>query len=339
MIGAMNQRAIVGLLICCLGLVARAQEKVIRVGIIGCDTSHVPAFAKEFNDPNAAGDIAGFKVVAAFPGGSPDLKKDSMDRVPGYVAQLKAGGVEIVDSIPKLLEKVDVVLLESVDGRPHLEQARPVIAARKPLFIDKPLAGSLADAVAIAELAKKNDVPWFSSSSLRFGPKLVALKTDPKVGEIVGATAFSPCKTEPHHPDLYWYGIHGVEALYTLMGPGCESVTRVQTDGGELVVGTWKGGRIGTFRGMREGKADYGAIAFGTKGIATQIGFEGYKPLAEQIGRFFKTRKPPVAAEETIELLAFMEAADESKRQGGRPVKLEEVLEKARAEAKGKVGG
>jgi predicted dehydrogenase len=339
MIGAMNQRAIVGLLICCLGLVARAQEKVIRVGIIGCDTSHVPAFAKEFNDPNAAGDIAGFKVVAAFPGGSPDLKKDSMDRVPGYVAQLKAGGVEIVDSIPKLLEKVDVVLLESVDGRPHLEQARPVIAARKPLFIDKPLAGSLADAVAIAELAKKNDVPWFSSSSLRFGPKLVALKTDPKVGEIVGATAFSPCKTEPHHPDLYWYGIHGVEALYTLMGPGCESVTRVQTDGGELVVGTWKGGRIGTFRGMREGKADYGAIAFGTKGIATQIGFEGYKPLAEQIGRFFKTRKPPVAAEETIELMAFMEAADESKRQGGRPVKLEEVLEKARAEAKGKVGG
>jgi predicted dehydrogenase len=339
MIGAMNQRAIVGLLICCLGLVARAQEKVIRVGIIGCDTSHVPAFAKEFNDPNAAGDIAGFKVVAAFPGGSPDLKKDSMDRVPGYVAQLKAGGVEIVDSIPKLLEKVDVVLLESVDGRPHLEQARPVIAARKPLFIDKPLAGSLADAVAIAELAKKNDVPWFSSSSLRFGPKLVALKTDPKVGEIVGATAFSPCKTEPHHPDLYWYGIHGVEALYTLMGPGCESVTRVQTDGAELVVGTWKGGRIGTFRGMREGKADYGAIAFGTKGIATQIGFEGYKPLAEQIGRFFKTRKPPVAAEETIELMAFMEAADESKRQGGRPVKLEEVLEKARAEAKGKVGG
>jgi predicted dehydrogenase len=339
MIGAMNQRAIVGLLICCLGLVARAQEKVIRVGIIGCDTSHVPAFAKEFNDPNAAGDIAGFKVVAAFPGGSPDLKKDSMDRVPGYVAQLKAGGVEIVDSIPKLLEKVDVVLLESVDGRPHLEQARPVIAAKKPLFIDKPLAGSLADAVAIAELAKKNDVPWFSSSSLRFGPKLVALKTDPKVGEIVGATAFSPCKTEPHHPDLYWYGIHGVEALYTLMGPGCESVTRVQTDGAELVVGTWKGGRIGTFRGMREGKADYGAIAFGTKGIATQIGFEGYKPLAEQIGRFFKTRKPPVAAEETIELMAFMEAADESKRQGGRPVKLEEVLEKARAEAKGKVGG
>src|SRR5687767_3549606 len=93
----------------------------VRIGIIGCDTSHVPAFTKLFNDPKAEGDLAGFKVVAAFPGGSPDLKKESMDRVPGFVEQLRAGGVEIVDSIPKLLEKVDVVLLESVDGRPHLE--------------------------------------------------------------------------------------------------------------------------------------------------------------------------------------------------------------------------
>jgi len=329
---------IVALLVCIVGLLARAEEKPIRIGIIGCDTSHVPAFTKEFNSPKADGDLAGFKVVAAFPGGSPDLKKESMDRVAGYVDQLKAAGVEIVDSIPKLLERVDVVLLESVDGRPHLEQARPVIEAKKPLFIDKPLAGSLADAVAIAELAKRNDVPWFSSSSLRFGPKLVALKSDPKVGEIVGADAFSPSPTEEHHPDLYWYGIHGVETLYTLMGPGCESVTRVRTDGAELVVGTWKDGRVGTFRGLRDGKHDYGAVVFGKKGIAAQIGFEGYKPLAEQIGRFFKTHKPPVAAEETIELMAFMEAADESKRQGGKPVKLDQVLAKARQEAANKAG-
>ena len=334
----MNRRAILGVLILCAGLAARAaaDEKVIRIGIIGCDTSHVPAFTKAFNDPKAAGDLAGFKVVAAFPGGSPDVPS-SRDRVQKFADELKAGGVEIVDSIPKLLERVDAVLLESVDGRPHLEQARPVIEAKKPLFIDKPMAGSLADAVAIAELAKRHGVPWFSSSSLRFGPKLAGLRADPKVGEIVGAEAWSPCALEEHHPDLFWYGIHGVEALYTLMGPGCERVTRVQTDGGELVVGTWRGGRIGTFRGIREGKADYGAVAFGKKGIGTQLGFEGYKPLVEQIGRFFKTGKPPIAPEETIELMAFMEAADESKRQGGKPVSLPDVLAKARQEAAAKI--
>jgi len=323
------------MVLACAGFTASAE---IRIGIIGCDTSHVPAFTKEFNDPKASGDMAGFRVVAAFPGGSQDVPS-SRDRVQKYADELKAGGVEIVDSIPKLLEKVDVVLLESVDGRPHLEQARPVILAKKPVFIDKPLAGSLADAVAIAELAKRNNCAWFSSSSIRFGPKLAALKTDPKVGEVVGCDAFSPCPTEEHHPDLFWYGVHGVEALYTIMGPGCESVTRVRTEGGELVVGVWRGGRIGTFRGIRDGKADYGAVAFGKKGIASQVGFEGYKPLAVEIARFFKTGKAPVAGEETVELIAFMEAADESKRQGGRPVKVEEVLAKAREEAKGKVGG
>jgi predicted dehydrogenase len=248
-------------------------------------------------------------------------------------------GVEIVDSIPALLTKVDAVLLESVDGRPHLEQARPVILAGKPLFIDKPLAGSLVDAVAIAELAKKHNVAWFSCSSLRFGPGVAKTKADPKLGDITGVSAWSPCSLEKTHPDLYWYGIHGVEMLYTYMGTGCEQVSRVQTEGTELVTGVWKDGRVGTFRGIRKGKAEYGAMVFGTKGVVAAPGYEGYKPLVEQIATFVRTGKPPVSAEETIELMAFMEAADESKRQGGRPVKVAEVLEKARAEAAKKVGG
>src|SRR5947208_12261449 len=187
---------------------AWAEEKVIRIGIIGLDTSHVPAFTKMFNDPKATGDLAGFKVVVGFPGGSQDIPS-SRDRIAKFTADMKAMGVEIVDSIPELLKKCDVVLLESVDGRPHLEQARPVLEAKKLLFIDKPLAGSLADAIAIAELAKKNDVPWFSSSSLRFGPGVIALKDNPKVGEIIGCDAWSPSPLEVHHPDLFWYGLHG----------------------------------------------------------------------------------------------------------------------------------
>ena len=138
--------------------------KPIRVGIIGLDTSHVPAFAKILNDPKATGDLAGFRVVAGFPGGSPDVES-SRTRVEKFTNDLRGMNVEIVDSIPKLLEKVDVVLLESVDGRPHLEQVRPVFAAGKPVFIDKPLAGSLAGAVAIAGLGRKHNVPWFSAKS------------------------------------------------------------------------------------------------------------------------------------------------------------------------------
>ena len=308
-------------------------QTVIRAGIIGLDTSHVIAFTRLLNGPKVPDDLAGVRIVAAFSGGSDDIP-ESHNRVAPYTQQVKAMGVEIVDSIPALLTKVDVVLLESVDGRPHLGQAKPVIEAGKPLFIDKPLAGSLADAIAIAQLAEEHHVPWFSSSSLRFGPKVQALRLDPKVGQIMGCATWSPCHLESHHPDLYWYGIHGVELLYTVMGPGCESVTRVTSEGTDLVVGRWRDGRIGTFRGLRSGKQDYGTVAFGAKGIGTAIGFEGYEPLLVEIVKFFKTKTPPIDAAETIELYAFMEAADESKREGGRPVDIAAVMEKATAAAK-----
>ncbi len=307
-----------------------APSDTMRVGIIGLDTSHVVAFTRVLNDPNAKGDLAGFRVVAAYPGGSPDVAA-SRDRIEGFTRQLRDEfQVEIVDSIDALLDKVDVVLLESVDGRKHLEQAEPVLKAHKPVFIDKPVAGSLADAVRIYQLAEQYGTPCFSSSSLRYSPAIRKLKEDPKVGEIVGCDAFGPCPVEEHHPDLFWYGVHGVETLYTIMGTGCVSVTRTRTDGADLVTGTWEGDRIGTFRGIRRGKSGYGALVFGTAGIALGEGSGGYEPLLVEVCTFFRTRKPPVSAKETLEIFTFMEAADESKRRGGQPVTLQSVLEHAR---------
>ena len=307
--------------------------KALKAGIIGLDTSHVVAFTKLLNNPKNAGDLASVRVVAAYPGSSHDLP-DSRDRVAGFTQQLREQfGVEIVDSIEALLPKVDVVLLESVDGRPHLEQVKPVLRAGKSVFIDKPVAGSLADAIQIFDLAQKQNVPVFSSSSLRFSPGIAGLRNNPRLGEVLGCDAYGPCALEKHHPDLFWYGIHGVEALFTIMGTGCESVVRVQTKDTELITGTWKGGRVGTFRGIRSGKSGYGATVFGSKDILPSGGFGGYEPLVIEICKFFKTGKPPVRAAETIEIFAFMEAADESKRLGGVPVKLETVLAKARAQA------
>ena len=316
----------------CGAVQAQEAGKAIRVGIIGLDTSHVVAFTKLLNDPQASGDLAGVRVVAAYPAGSPDIPS-SADRLEGFTTAVEKMGVEIVDSIEALLPKVDAVLLESVDGRPHLKQARPVILAGKPLFIDKPVAGSLADALEIYRLAAEHKVPCFSSSSLRFYPGVQAMRDNEQVGEVLGCSAYGPCSLEPNHPDLFWYGIHGVETLFTIMGPGCERVTRVQTDGTELVTGVWKEGRVGTFRGIREGKSGYGALVFGTKGIAPVAPGGGYQPLVVEICKFFRSGKPPVSPEETIEIFAFMEAADESKRQGGVPVTLESVLEKAQNKA------
>ena len=312
----------VGVVLLAGGLRAAEPGRPIKVGMIGLDTSHVIAFAKAINDPKATGDLADLKIVAAYPGGSPDLPS-SWNRVKKYTEELRGMGIEIVDSIDLLLPKVDAVLLESVDGRPHLAQARPVIAAGKPLFIDKPMAASLADGMEIFRLAKEKKVPVFSASSLRFssGFQAIRQKTSP-LGDVKSCVAWSPMSVEPHHPDLFWYGIHGVEILYTIMGPGCKTVTRVAPD---KVVGVWADGRTGTFMAKKE----YGAEVEGTKGRGPAGKYEGYKPLVVEIAKFFKTGKPPVSAEETTELLAFMEAADVSKAQGGAPVTIESVMKKA----------
>jgi hypothetical protein len=137
---------------------------------------------------------------------------------------------------------------------------------------------------------------------------------------------------------MFFYGIHGIEPLFVLMGRGCESVTRVQTEDADLVTGVWQGGRIGTYRGIRRNHADFGAVVFGRGAILkAPTKSSGYGRLCTEIARFFKTHKPPVSAEETIEIFAFMEAADESKRQGGKPVSVADVLAKARAEAAAKL--
>jgi hypothetical protein len=329
--GLSSPFAVVGML--CVSILSShvsAQEvKQLRIGMIGLDTSHAPAFTKLINDPNATGKLAEVQVVAAFPGGSDDLPS-SRDRVAGFTADLKGMGVEIVDSVEALLPKVDVVLLESVDGRKHLEQVLPVFRAGKPVFIDKPVAGDLANTLAIDLLARRYKAKWFSSSSLRFSSSVIRYRDDPELAKQVrGASSWGPCSLDATHTDLYWYGVHGVEMLYTAMGPGCEKVSRVQTKGTDLVVGQWGDGRIGTFRGIRDGKADYGLVVYGTKSVDVGGKYDGYAPLVTRIIDFFLGGDAPVDPAETVEMFTFMEAADVSVQEGGALVELRVVKEAA----------
>lgn len=317
---------------------AQAQAKhsitadVKRIGIIGLDTSHSVEFTKLLNDPDVAEDLKGFSVVAAYPFGSRDIEV-SVNMIAPNTEKIKALGVEIVDSIQELLSRVDFVLLESNDGRVHLEQALEVFKAGKPVFIDKPVAASLADAISIFEAAKHYQVPVFTSSSLRFMESAQEVVRG-KIGKVNGADVYSPARVEKTHPDLFWYGVHGVETLFTIMGKGCKWVTRTANNDFDIVVGTWEGERLGTFRGLRRGKNGYGGTAFGDDGIAVIGPFSGYRSLVVQIAKFFRTGIPPVSAEETLEIFAFMEAADESKRHGGKRISLADVMKKSSRSAR-----
>lgn len=309
-----------------LSLAKRAQANPLvllgkRVGIIGLDTSHSVAFTKSLLKGDAA--FKGYKVVAAYPQGSLDIVS-STERIPGYTEEVKKMGVEIVNSIADLLEKVDVVLLETNDGRRHLEQALQVFKSGKRIFIDKPIAASLKDAKEIFNAAEKYNVPVFSASSLRFAKGMSEIKNG-SLGKVQGADTYSPMKFEKTHPDLYWYGIHGVEMLFTVMGTGCESVQRIIGVDQEVFIAKWKDGRIGTFRGIKNGKQDYGGTALGEKGISTLGPYNGYDPLLIEIINFFETGISPVDKNETLEICAFIEAADLSKKRNGQVVTLKKA--------------
>jgi len=292
----------------------------IRIGIVGTDTSHVIAFTRVLNDPAAKNHIPGARIVAAYKGGSPDVES-SRTRVEGFAKELaEKWNIEIVPDIPTLCQKVDAVLLESVDGRTHLAQARQIIAARKPLFIDKPLAATLEDAREIARLAKEAGVPWFSSSSLRWSE----IVTTMKASDATAVTTWGPGPFEEHHYlELGWYAIHPIEMLFALMGTGCEEVTRVGGATLDTITCRWKDARLGTVHALRP-YGPYGAVVFRGKDarMPPAKAASDYVPMLKEIVKFFETGKPPVPNEETLEIFAFLDAAQRSKEAGGKPMRL-----------------
>jgi predicted dehydrogenase len=314
-------------------LTAPVMAENLRIGIIGLDSSHSEQFTLRLNDPANPNHVPGARVVAAYAGGSPDLP-ESAARVEGFTTTLKDKfGVKIMATIPEVCAASDAILILSVDGRPHLDQAKDVIASGKPFFLDKPVAASLKDAVEIYKLADAAKVPLFSASSTRWWPGVIEVATSEAI-PARAALAYGPAPLLPHHPDLFFYGIHSAEALFTVMGGGCLSVERSSTPDVSVVTGLWEGGRLGTLYALHTlpmGSTSYKLIRFGQEKITEQASQGDYTPMLREIIKFFQTKQAPVTPKQTLEIYAFMEAAQESKRQNGKSVSLREVLTKAGA--------
>lgn len=318
-------KPLTALLFMAAGLTTLAAQEPLKIGMIGLDTSHVTAFTSRLNDTEGKNHVPGGRVVAAFKGGSADIPS-SADRVDGFTqALVEKYGVTLYPTIEEMCQHVDAVLLESNDGRVHLEQVKPVFAAKKPVFIDKPFAANLKDVIAIYKLSKESGVPCWSSSSYRFYPGVVAV-AQADVGPVKGAISTGPASLEPNHTDMFWYGIHAVESLYTVLGTGCVSVSRTSTPDTDVITGVWNDGKVGVLYAQRNQKTASKVTKFGATGIAEQKEGGDYTPMLAEAIKSFQTGVVPVPLETTVELYAFMEAADVSKDRGGASVTLAEVL-------------
>jgi hypothetical protein len=299
----------------------------IRVGMVGLDTSHCPAFTGILNDASHDYHVPGARVIAAYPGGSEQFSL-SRDRVAGFTETLtQQYGVTLYDSIAALAEDVDAILLESVDGRQHLEQVEQM-AIGKPIFIDKPLTTSVDDARALIEVARQTDTPIMSSSSLRYAAGIADL-LDQKSSEsdgVVSCEAFGPAPVLEDYPGLFWYGVHSAEVLFAFMGKGCARVRAVPYREMDVAIGEWEDGRLGLLRGTRFAKGRFGCVVH--TATETHVGLAQSAPpyyylLLQQVMEFFKTGVSPIDIEETFNVIAFLAAADQSKAQGGAVVSVE----------------
>lgn len=290
---------------------------MIKLGMLDFDTSHVVEFAKRLHHQGVAEEqwVDGALIAVACPGESRIMP----ERIPAYTKEIQKLGIPLVEKPAEMIGKVDGMLIESQQGGVHWERARPFLEAGLPCFIDKPFTCSVADAKKLAALAEEKKVPIFSSSSLRYAPELVKFVADPTHGKILGAIAYGPAPLHDLNPGLYHYGIHAVEVLYTLMGPGCRRVTCTHERDADVVTGQWKDGRLATVRGIRSGKSAYGCLVFTEQGVQpVAIGTAYiYRELLKKIVEMFQTKHAPLDVAVMVEIVAFIEAALKSGQNHG----------------------
>jgi predicted dehydrogenase len=292
-----------------------------KIGLIGLDTSHCIVFTKILNDPEyELYTDSSCKVTVGFPGGSPDFPL-SIDRVEGFTKQLsETYGVQIAASPTEVAEQADAIFITSVDGRVHLEQFQEIAHLGKTVFIDKPLAVKSADAKEIFALAEQHGIPCMSSSVRRYARELVEALADDTNGPIMGAESYGVIDFMPTQPGWYWYGIHIVEVLYAILGPGCVSVTAITQGNQEVITGVWADGRIGIVRGNPHPNGSSGALIHREKGTTfanlASDGNGAYAGLVKRVLTMIETGEISVPHEETIEIIRFIEAANESRETG-----------------------
>ncbi|MFM7056650.1 MAG: Gfo/Idh/MocA family oxidoreductase [Planctomycetota bacterium] len=321
----------------------------VRIGILGIDNYGSVAYTEFLNKPDGDDVFAGVRVVAACPIGSPDYP-DSDKLVEQWKQQLLSlhqnpkdpkdavPPIEMVGSVDELLQKCDGVMIFSLDGRLHLEQATAVLKAGRRLFIGRPMASSPADVIEIFRIAAETKTPCWSSSQHRYSSGFSGMRNHPEVGKVIGCDVYGGWTVDAPLPDQFTRPLHSIETLYAIMGPGVVSVTSTSTPTAESITAIWNDGRVGTCRGIKQGAVKYSATVFGDKGVSTagiyghgapvngvvptNDRYVGYEGLAIELARFFKGGPVPVQPAETLEIYALLQAAEISRTQHGTLVHL-----------------
>ncbi|MCE7988015.1 MAG: gfo/Idh/MocA family oxidoreductase [Caldilinea sp. CFX5] len=294
---------------------------MLTIGMIGADSTHTESYAKLVNLP-----------AAPLYGQAKVVKLWGED---GAQAQAKAEQCQIpqvVSTPAEAISGVDLVMICNRYGDDHTAPARLAIAAGLPTFVDKPFANDFADVLALSQLAAQKGVPLMSCSAVRyavevlelqprlstFGPLSLAVTTGPAVGDFPNPRA--------RHP--FFYGIHPVELLHTLLGPGAEAVTTQRTTRGDVALVHYPDGRQGVINLLQKSPSLYYGAVFGESGwgeINIRNWDDFYVETLAQIINMAVTRTAPYPIDWAVEVMAMLTALIRSAENGGQRITLSEL--------------
>ncbi|MBI2440024.1 MAG: Gfo/Idh/MocA family oxidoreductase [Lentisphaerae bacterium] len=296
---------------------------MINVAIIGLDTSHSIEYPRRMQSADCPSDqrVEGLRATTCLRFETPFQNKEGLD---ARQAQLESWGVRVTTKFEEAVAGCDAIMLEINDGAYHLEYFRKVAALGKGVFLDKPLANSLADGRAILQVMRQNNTRVWSGSSLPLCPEVDGTRA--RFTEITRAQVFGALGQAPAGDSLVWYGVHTFEMLQRIMGPGARSLRAMETEGSIVAVVDYGGGREGVVETIR-GQWLYGGRVHGLIAKELQVvpfvcnATYSYRDILRQIKAFFEGAGAPVDMRATFEGLAMMTAARES-IETGKAVKV-----------------
>ena len=295
-------------------------EDIMRIGAIGIDSSHLPEFSRRMKELNAAKKTRCLVTHVFDPGGH-DLPKAAE-----WLAKTRDMGAQQVGSMDELLKSVDGVMVLSVNGNKHLPLSLPSLERGLPTYIDKPLTCNLSEAKQLLATARKTSARCYSASSLRF-PAEVTEMDKAALGALKAIDAFGPGSIHALMEGLFFYGVHTIEMVDALWGPGVKRVSAVHLEDRDLLDLDYHDGRFARLRMERKGAYEFGATVHGEKGVKQfKVDFAPvYTRLMEGMARFFEGGAAPPPLRDLVENVAVMEAGNASMKRDGAWVEIEKI--------------
>ncbi len=226
----------------------------------------------------------------------------------------------VVRNPEEVIGQVDAVIIATDDGSDHARRARPFVEAGLPVFIDKPMATTLPELRQFLHWQRAGAV-LLSTSGMRYAPEMQADFS--ALGELRWITSFT-CKSWER------YGIHALEAVAPLMGPGFRSVRAQSNERGDVMQITHASGLHLSLGALHDAYGSFGAVHLhGTQGDLALKLRDTYHAFRGQLLAFIellRSGQPPLPFEQTVELMAVLIAGIRSRQQQGREVAVAEIL-------------